>query len=342
MIGVMPLEKYRSMRDFEKTPEPTGATEPSPGARRFVIQEHHATALHWDHRFEHDGVLLSFAVPKGSPPDPRVNHLAVHTEDHPIEYLDFDGEIPEGEYGGGVMKIWDRGTYDLEKMNERELIVNFHGERARGRYALFQTGGKQWMIHRMDPPEDPTRELLPKAFPPRPAEAHTTMPKTNGWLYEPMWGGPRVNVGIEGGRVAWATDEQGAAVDKAFPELARMAEWQDVTPIVVEAEIVILGEDGRPDAALLDTRQTPGLTRARILTQMKRHAATVIVNAVLWWDGHPAAERHDLPAPKGPTWRAATVTDDGKALLEAVAAQGLPGIRGRRSHDEVIAVAAPS
>lgn len=343
----MPLEKYREMRDFEKTPEPAGAAEPT-DARRFVIQEHHATSLHWDHRFEHEGVLLSFAVPKGTPPDPRVNHLAVHTEDHPIEYLDFHGEIPEGEYGAGVMRIWDTGEYDLHEINEKKLNVTFHGARARGRYALFQTRGNQWMIHRMDPPEDPARELLPDPVAPVAVHEQSSLPRGDGWLYEPAWGGVRALAGIEGGRVAWAVDEAGDDVGAAFPELSRMAEWQDVTPMVLEVEVVVLGEGGRPDDALLVARRKPGLTRARVLGQEKRHPATVIVCDVHWFDGHSLAEpdadarrayfdKLDL---KGPTWTPSTATADGKALRNAVAAQGLPGIRARRGLGEVLAISA--
>src|SRR3954452_3347607 len=142
------------MRDFGATPEPSG-DEPVPAGAdaqaRFVVQEHHATALHWDLRLERDGVLVSWPVPKGIPPDPRDNRLAVHTEDHPLMYLDFHGEIPEGSYGAGTMKVWDTGTYEPEKWTDREVIVTFHGEKVHGRHVLFKTGGKQWMIHRMDP-----------------------------------------------------------------------------------------------------------------------------------------------------------------------------------------------
>ena len=111
-------------------------------------------------------MLASWALPKGIPPDPRQNRLAVRTEDHPLEYLDFSGEIPRGEYGGGLMGIWDAGTFEEEKFRDDEVIVVLHGERVTGRYVLFQTGGKNWMIHRMDPPEDPGRELLPEGIAP--------------------------------------------------------------------------------------------------------------------------------------------------------------------------------
>src|SRR5438094_5386331 len=95
------LGEYQSKRDFAQTPEPEGGRRGDDGAPRFVIQEHHARSLHWDLRLERDGVLISWAVPKGIPTDPKRNHLAVHVEDHPLDYIDFDGEIPEGEYGAG-------------------------------------------------------------------------------------------------------------------------------------------------------------------------------------------------------------------------------------------------
>ena len=128
------------------------------GTLRFVVQEHHARSLHWDLRLEHDGVLWSWAVPKGIPMLAKPNHLAVRTEDHPLEYLDFQGEIPRGEYGGGSMAVWDAGTYEPEKLRDDEVIVTLHGEKVDGRYVLFRTRGDQWMIHRMSPPQDATRQ----------------------------------------------------------------------------------------------------------------------------------------------------------------------------------------
>ncbi|MEP7055414.1 MAG: DNA polymerase ligase N-terminal domain-containing protein, partial [Actinomycetota bacterium] len=108
------LDTYKAKRDFSKTREPAGgARKRRTKQPRFVIQEHHATALHWDLRLEHDGVGVSWAVPKGLPTDPKAKGLAVHTEDHPLSYFSFEGDIPRGEYGGGHVSIWDSGTYEL-------------------------------------------------------------------------------------------------------------------------------------------------------------------------------------------------------------------------------------
>ena len=168
------LERYRDKRDPGATPEPAGGAPATPAKQsepRFVVQEHHARRLHWDLRLEHEGTLASWAVPKGIPPDPARNHLAVRTEDHPLEYLEFHGDIPEGSYGAGSMRIWDRGTYELHKWRESEVMVTFHGERLEGRYVLFRTGGKNWMIHRMDPPQDADREPMPTRIEPMPVRA---------------------------------------------------------------------------------------------------------------------------------------------------------------------------
>ncbi|QHC57358.1 ATP-dependent DNA ligase [Rathayibacter sp. VKM Ac-2760] len=161
------LAAYRSMRDASKTPEPV----PSPGAGiatsgdTFVVQEHHARRLHYDFRLEHDGVLVSWAVPKGPPLDGDPNRLAVQTEDHPLEYATFEGTIPAGEYGGGEVRIWDEGTYALEKWREGEEVIAVLTGRPDGglggeprRYALLHTGAKggkgdekNWLLHLMAP-----------------------------------------------------------------------------------------------------------------------------------------------------------------------------------------------
>lgn len=145
------LDRYRARRSADRTPEPVPAPGPLPAGSgdTFVIQEHHARRLHYDLRLERDGVLVSWAVPKGVPETSTENRLAVHTEDHPLEYAQFAGDIPHGEYGGGHMEIWDSGTYVTEKWRDSEVIVVLRGTRARGRYALIRTGGDQWLLHRM-------------------------------------------------------------------------------------------------------------------------------------------------------------------------------------------------
>ncbi|MBD7997202.1 ATP-dependent DNA ligase [Oerskovia gallyi] len=169
------LETYRAKRDASRTPEPVpGSGEPpdeSPAGNSFVIQEHHARRLHWDFRLEHDGVLVSWALPRGEPTDTKQNHLAVQTEDHPLAYGSFEGTIPAGEYGGGEVTIWDAGTYELEKWrDDEEVIVTLHGEQhGTRRLALIHTGGHQqhgssgtsgraqennWLIHLMAPRDE--------------------------------------------------------------------------------------------------------------------------------------------------------------------------------------------
>jgi bifunctional non-homologous end joining protein LigD len=127
------LDTYRSKRDFDKTAEPQGESAAGSQTARFVVQEHNARRLHWDLRLEHDGTLKSWALPRGVPEHPAENRLAVRTEDHPLEYLDFEGDIPKGEYGAGTMRVWDRGSFEAEKFRDNEVIATFHGERLRGR-----------------------------------------------------------------------------------------------------------------------------------------------------------------------------------------------------------------
>ncbi len=156
------LFTYRSMRDADNTPEPVPAGRPAGNAgNAFVIQRHQARRLHYDFRLEHDGVLVSWALPKGPPTDPGKNHLAVQTEDHPLEYASFEGDIPKGEYGGGHVDIWDAGTFELEKWRDgKEVIATLTGKPDGGlggepsKFALIHTGmggeAKNWLIHLMD------------------------------------------------------------------------------------------------------------------------------------------------------------------------------------------------
>jgi bifunctional non-homologous end joining protein LigD len=348
-VGVGELSTYQSKRDFGETPEPAGAVEPSGGPTRFVVQEHHATALHWDLRLERDGVLVSWALPKGVPPDPRVNHLAVHTEDHPMQYLTFHGDIPDGNYGAGTMSVWDTGTYETEKWGDREVIFVLHGRRVDGRYALFQTRGNQWMIHRMDPPADPDREVWPgwSAFPPVVAEPRSSLPAPlSDYGVEFAWGGQRVLTFVSGGRVQLhpvGGGEKGGpdAVELGgrFREMRPMGGALGVTEVVIDGEIIVLGDDGRPSMdRLVERLEVRSDSAARRLSE--RHPATMMVSDLLWLDGHrttarPYAERRRLLeglSLTGPAWRvpASYPGGDGPALRAAAGQQGLPGVVAKR------------
>jgi DNA ligase D-like protein (predicted polymerase)/DNA ligase D-like protein (predicted 3'-phosphoesterase) len=158
------LDEYRRKRDPKRTPEPVPQAGPLPEGNDdvFVIQEHHARRLHYDVRFERDGVLVSWAVPKGLPDQPGTVRLAVHTEDHPMEYAEFEGDIPKGEYGGGNVTIWDRGTYETKKWHRDEIEVVLHGQRISGDFVFFRkssgdgrwgsAGKDDWMVRRRGTP----------------------------------------------------------------------------------------------------------------------------------------------------------------------------------------------
>jgi len=154
----MPLEEYAAKRRFEKTPEPPpGTHKSSPGANYFCVQRHDATRLHYDFRLEIDGVLKSWAVPKGPTLDPAVKHFAAHVEDHPVEYGGFEGNIPAGNYGAGSVMLWDRGSFDLlgeapgeEQIARGDLKFRLHGEKLKGDFALVHMRGRgkgnEWLI----------------------------------------------------------------------------------------------------------------------------------------------------------------------------------------------------
>jgi bifunctional non-homologous end joining protein LigD len=141
----MDLKAYKDKRNFSQTPEPQGGVGKTDQSR-FVVQRHDASHLHFDFRLEMDGVLKSWAVPKGVPEEPGVRRLAVQVEDHPLSYINFAGVIPDGQYGAGVVEIWDKGEYTLEKQTEKQLEFTLKGERFSGGYALIHTQAKNWIF----------------------------------------------------------------------------------------------------------------------------------------------------------------------------------------------------
>lgn len=143
----MSLENYNKMRNFRKTGEPEGKVKTGKN-NIYVIQKHDASHLHYDLRLEMDGVLKSWAIPKSPPTERGVKRLAVQTEDHPVDYADFEGVIPEGQYGAGTVEVWDRGTYEPEKRKDDEIIIQINGRKLKGRYYLIKFKGqeKNWLF----------------------------------------------------------------------------------------------------------------------------------------------------------------------------------------------------
>ena len=241
------LTKYRGMRDASKTPEPVPVTKPAPGqGNTFVIQEHHARRLHYDFRLERDGVLVSWAVPKNLPETTSVNHLAVHTEDHPLEYGTFEGSIPKGEYGAGKVIIWDSGTYEAEKFRDDaekgEVIVNLHGSRISGRYALIQTNGDQWLAHRM---KDQQVFEFDEIAPMLATHGSVAALKAGQWAFEGKWDGYRLLVEADHGTMRLRSRSR-RDVTKEYPQLALLAAELADHHVVLDGEAVALDKSGVP------------------------------------------------------------------------------------------------
>jgi bifunctional non-homologous end joining protein LigD len=333
------LKEYRRKRDFERTPEPTSAKKAGKTKQlRFVVQEHHARRLHWDFRLEKDGVLVSWAVPRGIPPDPKRNHLAVHVEDHPLDYIDFEGQIPKGEYGGGKVIVWDHGTYETVKWKDDEVMVVLHGERLEGRYVLFQTRGKDWMIHRMDPPQDPGREPMPETLQPMLASLADSLPRDqNKYGFEFKWDGIRAVLFIQGGRVRAQTRKL-EDVSGRYPELRPLGNAVGSKELILDGEIIALDDQGRPSFEQLQQRM--GLNSdSEIRRMMARVPVHYMAFDLLYEDGHlllalPYRERRQrLEALQltGPSWQTPPyVEGDGETLLQASIDRQLEGIIAKR------------
>ncbi|RKN49540.1 DNA polymerase ligase N-terminal domain-containing protein [Micromonospora endolithica] len=323
------LEEYRRRRDAARTPEPVPERAPAGGGAaggRFVIQQHHARSLHWDLRLEHDGVLASWAVPRGLPRDSGRNHLAVHTEDHPMEYLDFAGEIPRGEYGGGTMVVHDRGTYRCEKWRADEVIVVLDGERTSGRYVLFAAGGRDgrdWLVRRTDPPSPGWTSMPELVRPMHPTPAAALPKDQDRWGYELRWDGVRAVAYVSGGRLRLLSDTD-EEITGAYPWLRDMAEALAPTEAVLDGVLVRIDRGGR--------------VRGARAGRAAADAQYLLVD-LLWLEGVtsvdlPYAQRRELLdglALAGPHWQTPPwFPGTGAEALRTAREQGLPGVVAKR------------
>jgi bifunctional non-homologous end joining protein LigD len=333
------LEEYERKRDFGKTAEPApDRRRKKKGAPRFVVQEHSARRLHWDLRLEHEGVAASWAIPNGIPETPDENRKAVHTEDHPLEYLEWEGEIPQGEYGAGTMRIWDTGTYELEKWEPGKVMVEFHGERLQGRYALFRAGKaeKDWMIHRIDPPAR-ERDPFPENVVPMLARL-SELPQDDGkWAVEVKWDGIRAIAYCKPGRVELQTRNLND-VTVQYPEVRRITRALGSHEAVLDGELVAFDENGRPSFERLQQRihnTDPNVVRRR----MGSHPVVYVVFDLLYLGGtdltcEPYSRRRELLEGldlNGESWQTpGHSVGHAKELLAASKEQGLEGVMLKR------------
>jgi bifunctional non-homologous end joining protein LigD len=313
------LDEYRRKRRPDKTPEPFGSPR-APGAEpRFVIQRHAARRLHYDFRLEREGALASWAVPKGVPLRSGERHLAVHVEDHPLEYGDFEGTIPAGEYGAGTVEIWDRGTYELlEEKRNGGLTVRLDGERLDGVWTLVPAAldgnPKNWLLLRKDADGDRATRYRPML-----AATADSLPRGEGWIYEPKWDGFRAIVTVSGGDVSLRSRNDNDLTER-FKEVARAAALAiRSSDAVLDGEICFLDDAGRSRFSLL---QEGGGTGVLVLFDLLELESESLVNEPLVerrrrLEGLVGASGGVIVSPQ---------FDDGEALLAAARQQELEGV----------------
>jgi bifunctional non-homologous end joining protein LigD len=316
------LDEYRRRRRPGATPEPAGAHSKGSTEARFVVQRHAARRLHYDLRLERRGVLESWAVPKGVPLRRGERHLAVHVEDHPLEYADFEGTIPAGEYGAGTVEIWDRGTYDLlEEKRDGGLTVRLRGERLDGVWTLVPAGldgdPRNWLLLRKDEGHAAGR------YPPMLAVSSEELPRGPGWVYEPKWDGFRAIVSLSGGEVT-LTSRNGNDLTGRFRDLARAAALAVASPdAVLDGEICALDDRGRARFSLL--QEGAGSIVLALFDVLEVDSASLV--------DEPLSERRKrLAALVRPSARVhvSPQFDDGEALMVAAREQELEGVVAKR------------
>lgn len=373
----MALERYREKRKFERTPEPPGQ-EVAEAGRVFCIQRHDASRLHYDLRLEVGGTLKSWAVPKGPSLDPAVKQLAVLVEDHPIEYASWEGNIPKGNYGAGSMMLWDTGHFEVlggdapEKQLERgDFKFRLHGEKARGEFALVRmkdrkTGGesKDWLLikkkdafarpgydiedhawsvktartqHEIEQDLAPLPESpMPSKIEPMLAHLAHEIPRGEGWLYEIKWDGVRA-MAFLAGELRFA-GRKGNDISAQYPELQAIGAQIGARSAILDGEIAVLDDKGRPSFERIQPRIMASGTSA-IATLARSRPAVFFAFDLLYLDGRdlrglPLEERKRRLrsiATESAFLRISESFDDGAALLAAATKQGLEGIVAKRA-----------
>ena len=329
LFAVASLKDYERKRTRGTTPEPFAKGRRGK-APIFVVQRHDARRLHYDFRLERDGVLLSWAVPKGVPLEPGTQHLAVHVEDHPLSYATFEGEIPAGNYGAGTVEVWDHGTYELvEEKPNGGLTVELHGGRLNGEWTLVpaKLGGdpKNWLIVKKKEAASAEPDRKRRSYRPMLATLADEVPRGDEWLHEVKWDGYRAIVTVAGGEVE-LTSRNGNSLTARFESVARAVVQAVKTPdCVLDGEVCALDEHGRASFSAMQQGSGPLVLYVFDVLEIEGESLVEL----------PLTERHKrleaLLDRRNRTVRLSETFDDGEGLYEAAAAQGLEGVVSKRA-----------
>jgi bifunctional non-homologous end joining protein LigD len=332
------LEAYAKKRDFAKTPEPA-ATVPDEVGNKFVVHRHHASRLHYDLRLEKDGVLKSWAVPKGLPPYPGVKRLAVQTEDHPMEYLTFDGKIPKGQYGAGEMWIYALGKYQVTKDKKDGFYFRLNSKEITGEYRIHKMKEKEWLLERVD---DPQLNFLNHDIVPMLSESSEKPPLSKDYIFELKWDGIRAMITLEDGQIKIKTRNQND-VTAQFPELQVGEKAFRATNGLFDAEIVSLDASGKPIfKQVINRLMSTGETAIKKLS--KSNQVHCYVFDCLYLDGRslinePLLKRKEWLAdaikPETP-YRVSEHVEDGQQLFSAAKDHGLEGIMAKKKDSKYL------
>jgi bifunctional non-homologous end joining protein LigD len=327
------LSEYRRKRDPKKTSEPFGGKKGKADEPIFVVQRHDARRLHYDFRLEKDGALASWAVPKGVPLEPGQQHLAVHVEDHPLDYATFAGEIPKGQYGAGTVEIWDHGTYELlEEKKNGGLTVLLKGEKLQGTWSLVPAhlsgDEKNWLILRKRDEAAPVSVERPAGttWQPMLATLAQDVPRGAGWTFEVKWDGYRA-VATEAGGDVTLTSRNGNDLTGRFPTVAKEIPKAVKTPdCVLDGEVCALDEAGRSSFSAMQQRKAGTPIVYYVFDVLELEGKPVV--------DLPLVERRKLLEQlldrRNKTVRLSETFDDGEALLAAAKQQQLEGIVAKR------------
>jgi bifunctional non-homologous end joining protein LigD len=332
------LETYAKKRDFERTPEPVGEIITG-NNNNFVVHRHHASHLHYDLRLEQEGVLKSWAVPKGLPPRPGVKRLAVQTEDHPMKYLTFHGKIPKGEYGGGDMWIYALGKYQITKEKKDGFYFRLNSKEMSGEYRIHRTKEKEYLLERVD---DPQIDYVNQFIEPMLSETRDTPLKDEDYIYEVKWDGIRALISYEEGKLRIRTRNQ-HDVTNQFPELLVGEKAFRATNAVFDAEIVSLDGSGKPVFKnVINRLMTAGETN--IEKASKKNPCYCYIFDCLYLDGRTLTNeplfkrkewlrdsvRFDTP------YRVSDFVEDGQSLFDAAREHGLEGIMAKKKDSKYL------